>query len=117
MFGIDWLKKRKSPAVDTAICLGCGVCGLKCPIGSIELVKRRQKVLHPEDMFERVILQFLERGTLQNLIFDNPQSTGQQFIRIFVGAFLKLPRVKKALMNDALRSQFLRTAKQRATLN
>jgi Pyruvate/2-oxoacid:ferredoxin oxidoreductase delta subunit/predicted transcriptional regulator len=96
-----------SPKIDESICLGCGVCALKCPTGALKLVQRKQKVLHPEDTFERIILQCLERGTLQNLMFNNPQSKGHAFMRGFVGGFLKLPPIKKALMSDTLRSSFL----------
>lgn len=95
------------PKIDTSICLGCGVCALKCPSGALKLVKRSQRVFHPEDTFERVILQCLERGTLQNQMFSNPQSITHKFMRGFVGAFLRLPPVKKALMSDTLRSSFL----------
>jgi Pyruvate/2-oxoacid:ferredoxin oxidoreductase delta subunit len=96
-----------SPRIDESICLGCGVCALKCPSGALKLVKRKQRVLHPEDTFERIILQCLERGTLQNMMFNNLQSKGHAFMRGFVGGFLKLPPVKKALMSDTLRSSFL----------
>jgi len=71
------------------------------------LVKRKQRVMHPETTFERVILQCLERGTLQNQLFDNPQSLTQKVMRGLVGGFLRLPPVKKALMSDLLRSSFL----------
>lgn len=95
------------PEIDTTICLGCGVCALACETGSMKLVKRDQRILYPEDTFERVILQSLEQGTLQNMLFANPQSVTQAFMRGFLGAFLKLPPVKKALMSDTLRSSFL----------
>jgi ferredoxin len=95
------------PEIDKSICLGCGVCALKCPTGALKLTKREQRVLHPEDTFEKVILQCLERGTLQNIMFNNPQSKTHAFMRGFVGGFLRLPPVKKALMSDALRSSFL----------
>ena len=100
--------------IDTSICMGCGVCALKCPTESIRLVKREQRVLHPETTFERVLLQCLERGTLQNLIFSNPQSITDKFMRGLVGGFLRLPPVKKALMSDTLRSSFLETMTKRA---
>jgi hypothetical protein len=70
-------------------------------------VRREQRVFHPEDTFERVILQSLEQGTLQNLLFNNPQNASHGFMRAFVGGFLKLPPVKRSLMSDALRSRFL----------
>jgi ferredoxin len=100
-------KKKKDAIIDTSICLGCGVCALSCNNSAVTLVKRDKRVLHPETTFERVILQCLERGTLQNQIFDNPQSITQQFMRGFVGGFLRLPPVKAALMSDMLRSSFL----------
>jgi ferredoxin len=103
-----------SPKIDESICLGCGVCALKCPSGALKLVKREQRVLHPEDTFERIILQCLERGTLQNMMFNNPQSKTHAFMRGFVGGFLRLPPVKKALMSDTLRSSFLSMMKKGA---
>jgi hypothetical protein len=58
------------------------------------------------------MLQCLEKGTLQNQIFANPQSINEKFMRAFVGAFLRLPPVKKALMSDRLRSRFLAAMKE-----
>jgi len=95
------------PKIDETVCLGCGVCALNCESEAMKLVEREQRVLHPENTFQRVILQSLEQGTLQNLLFSNPQSVSHGFMRGFVGGFLKLPPVKKALMSDTLRSSFL----------
>jgi len=96
-----------SPMIDKSLCLGCGVCALQCQTGALKLAKRKQAVLYPEDTFERVILQSLERGNLQNLLFTEPERIGHKFMRGFVGAFLKMPPVKKSLMSDTLRSSFL----------
>ncbi len=104
-------KKKKDPLVDTDICLGCGVCGLVCHKDAVKLVLRPQRVIHPETTFERVILQAMERGTLQNQLFDNPQSVSQEMMRIIFGAFLRLPPVKRGLMSDLLRSRFLTAMK------
>jgi ferredoxin len=100
-------KRKKDVKLDAPICIGCGVCALKCPTKACAMVKRKQKVIHPETNFERLILQGLEKGTLQNQIFANPQSINEKFMRAFVGGFLRLPPVKKALMSDRLRSRFL----------
>jgi ferredoxin len=99
--------RPKRPRPDESICLGCGVCGLVCPKNAIRLVKRKQRVLHPETTFERVILASLERGTLQNQLFDDPSRITHRFLRGLVGGFLRLPPVKQALMSDLLRSRFL----------
>ena len=104
-------KKKAYARIDTSMCLGCGVCSLQCEKGANKLVKRKQRVIHPSTMFERIILQCLERGTLQNQIFVNPQSISQKFLRGLIGGFLKLTPVKKALMSDMLRSKFLSSMK------
>jgi len=103
--------KPQRPRPDESICLGCGVCALTCPKNAIRLVKRKQRVLHPQTTFERVILASLERGTLQNQIFDDPNRLTHQFLRGLVGGFLRLPPVKQALMSDLLRSRFLSVMK------
>jgi hypothetical protein len=68
-------------------------------------------VIHPETTFERIMLQCLEKGTLHNQIFAHPQSINEKFMRSFVGGFLKLPPVKRAVMSDKLRSRFLAAMK------
>lgn len=102
-------KRKKRPGINHDLCLGCGVCALKCKDEAIKLVKRDSRVLQPATTFERIILQCLERGTLQNFLFKNPQSISHAFMRGLTGGFLRLPPVKMALMSDILRSRFLST--------
>ncbi|HPI92184.1 MAG TPA: 4Fe-4S binding protein [Deltaproteobacteria bacterium] len=99
--------KRKVAMVDPEICIGCGVCVSRCARSAVVMAKRGQRVIHPETLFETTILGTLERGTLQNQIFDNPQSITHEFMRRLLGAFLRLSPVRKALMSDTLRSSFL----------
>ena len=103
--------RKQDAGVDTALCLGCGVCALACPKKACKLAKRGQRVIHPETTFERIMLECLEKGTLQNQIFDDPNRIDQKFMRAFVGAFLRLPPVKKALLGDKMRSGFLNAMK------
>jgi formate hydrogenlyase subunit 6/NADH:ubiquinone oxidoreductase subunit I len=105
-------QRKKLPRIDTSTCLGCGVCALQCPTKACHLVKRGQRVIHPETTFERIILQSLEKGTLHNQLFADPQWIDQKFMRAFVGGFLRLPPIKRALMSDKLRSRFLHTMKK-----
>jgi ferredoxin len=93
--------------VDGAFCLGCGVCALRCETRALKLRKRERRVIHPETTFERMILQCLEIGNLQNLLFDDPDRVTHRFMRAFVGGVLRLPPVKRALLGDVLRSRFL----------
>lgn len=107
-------KKTLTPQIDKEFCLGCGVCALTCAPKAIGLVKRQKRVLHPETTFARVMLYSLERGTLQNQLFDDPSSVTQDFLRAFLGGFLSLKPVKRALVSDALRSSFLSALKKGA---
>ena len=66
------LESGTTPMVDESFCLGCGVCALGCATGAMRLAKRPQKVLHPTDTMERLMLQYLEAGNLQNIIFTDP---------------------------------------------
>ena len=104
-------KKRKKAKVDSGICVGCGVCAFKCSNSAMAMINRGVRVIHPETTFERIILLSLERGNLQNQLFDNPRSMTQDYMRMFVGAFLKLAPVKRALMSDLFRSAFLSSAR------
>jgi ferredoxin len=111
----DAQHKRKVPAIDERICIGCGVCSMKCvKTESLKLKKRDKRVIHPESTFERVILQCLERGTLQNQLFGDPDRISHKMMRGVVGGFLKLTPVKRALMSDQLRSRFLDAMKKAA---
>jgi ferredoxin len=100
--------------INEAICIGCGVCSLKCKTGSLKLVKRKERIIHPESTFERVILQCLERGTLQNQIFGDPGKISHKMMRGIIGGFLRLSPVRKTLMSEGLRSLFLEGMKKAA---
>lgn len=102
-------KKKKDAVIDESICLGCGVCALKCKTDALGLVKRKQRVIHPVSIFERVVLRCLERGTLQNQMFDDPGKISHKAMRGILGAFFRITPVQKALMSDALRSTFLKS--------
>lgn len=104
---IEGEKGDRRAVIDEAVCLGCGVCGLDCPTAAMRLVPRKQRVIHPENAFERVILQSLERGNLEYLFFDEPSRPAHKAMRGLVGGFLRLKPVKRALMSDMLRSRFL----------
>jgi NAD-dependent dihydropyrimidine dehydrogenase PreA subunit len=103
--------RKSSPAVDEEFCLGCGVCAAKCRKGAMRLTARKSRVLHPETTFEKILLASLERGTIQFQMFDDPSSLSQKILRGFVGGFLRLPPVKRALMGEKMRSRFLTAMK------
>jgi ferredoxin len=108
------MPEEGQPVIDKESCLGCGVCALNCSSESLKLIPRKQKVLHPEDTLEKLMLQCLERGTLQNQLFPVPENMNHKFMRAVVGGFLRLPPVKKALFSDTLRSRFFAYLRSKA---
>ena len=108
-------KKKKTPIIDEDICLGCGVCALACKPQALKLEKRRQRVIHPETTFERVILQTLDKGTAQFQLFDDPEKITHRAMRGILGGFLRMPAVKRALLSERLQSRFLSAVKVGAT--
>jgi Pyruvate/2-oxoacid:ferredoxin oxidoreductase delta subunit len=108
-------KRKKMPVTDTAVCLGCGVCALKCKNKALSLARKKKRIITPETTFERIVLQCLERGTLQHQLFDDPRRLTHKFMRGFLGGFLRLSPVRRSLMSNALRSTFLAAIKKGAT--
>lgn len=98
-------------SVDKERCLGCTICQRACTQKAIFMDRSDKKVIYPEDGLEKYILSCLEKGTLQNLLFDDPGSLTHEFLRTFLGAFLKLTPVKRALLSDTFRSRFLSVIK------
>jgi len=100
-------KRKVRPEIDEDVCLGCGVCVVKCQTGAMHLEARPRRIIPPETTFRRVLLMALDRGTLQNMIFDHPERGTHRFLRGLLGGFLGLQPVKRALMSEQLRSRFL----------
>jgi len=51
----------------------------------------------------------MERGKLQNLIFDNHVLWSHRAMAAVLGTILKLPPIKKALASQQLKSRYLET--------
>ena len=68
----DPAKPRKRRAELAAeICLGCGVCTRVCTHKALWLEPRPERVVTPVDTLHRTVLMAIERGRLQDCIFDN----------------------------------------------
>jgi NAD-dependent dihydropyrimidine dehydrogenase PreA subunit len=109
-------KAKQVVKIDTSTCLGCGICVTRCKQKALTMIKRKQRLLHPENTFEKAIIKYLEKGTLQEQLFTNPRSIGQKVMRGLLGGFLRLSPVKRALMSDTLRSSFFNLLKKGASL-
>jgi len=98
---------RKTARADPELCLGCGVCARACVSGAVRLAARGRRVLTPLNTAHRVVLMAIERGKLQDLIFDNRALFSHRAMAAVLGVILKLPPVKLALANRQLRSRYL----------
>ena len=103
-------------AVDEELCLGCGVCLTACPLGAIRLEPRPKRVITPINSAHRLVLMAIERGKLQNLIFDNQAHLSHRAMAAILGAILRLPPVKRLLASSQLKSRYLERLMERVDL-
>ena len=101
------LPKRRKAKVLEGSCLGCGVCVRACPTGALSLVSRPERVFTPVDSTHRAVLMAIERGKLQNLIFDNGALASHRAMAAILGVILKLPPVKQIMASEQMRSRYL----------
>ena len=101
------MEEGKPPAIDKEICLGCGVCARNCPTKAIELKRRPIQVITPVNSTHRFVLQAIEKGTLQNLVFDNQAFANHRAMAAVFGTILKLPPLKQAMASRQFKSVYL----------
>ena len=61
----------------------------------------------PHPGARRFVLQAIEKGTLQNLIFDNQAFANHKAMAAVFGTILKLPPLKQALASKQFKSVYL----------
>ncbi|MFG6333736.1 MAG: 4Fe-4S dicluster domain-containing protein [Lachnospiraceae bacterium] len=103
----DGTGTKKRPRIDKEICLGCGVCARNCPVKAIELQRRPVQVITPVNSTHRFVLQAIEKGTLQNLVFDNQAFANHRAMAAVFGTILRLPPLKQALASRQFKSVYL----------
>lgn len=99
--------KKKAARLDSEVCLGCGVCVRACDQDGIRLEERAARVITPVNNAHRYILMAVERGKLQNLIFDNQVMASHRALAALLGAVLKLPPVKRVMAGEQMKSRYL----------
>jgi ferredoxin len=98
---------RKKAKLDQDICLGCGVCIKGCNKKAMELRSRKERVITPVNSVHRVVIMAIERGKLQNLIFDKQVMYSHRAMAAVLGVILKLPPLKQAFASQQFKSRYL----------
>jgi ferredoxin len=101
------LPKRRKARMLGDSCLGCGVCVRACPTSALSLRSRPERVFTPVDSTHRAVLMAIERGKLQNLVFDNNALASHRAMAAILGVILKLPPVKQLMASEQMRSNYL----------
>jgi NAD-dependent dihydropyrimidine dehydrogenase PreA subunit len=99
--------KRKLARLNEEICLGCGLCAKACKEKSIAMKSRAQRVITPLNGVHRAVIMAIERGKLQNLMFDNQVLWSHRALAAVFGAILKLPPVKQIIASSQVKSRYL----------
>lgn len=102
--------KMKMARLNDELCLGCGVCIRSCNKKmSLSLESRPKRVLTPLNGTHRAVVMAIERGKLQNLIFDNRVLWSHRAMAGVLCVILKLPPIKQVLASKQLKSRYLET--------
>ncbi len=97
----------KRYVIDESICLGCGVCVRACHKNSIAMEMREKEIITPVNSVHRTVVMAIEKGKLQNLIFDNRALGSHRAMAAILGVILKLPPIKKAMASKQMKSVYL----------
>ena len=100
-------RNAKRAHLNEEICLGCGLCVRKCIKGAIHLNSRPARVITPLNSAHRAVVMAIERGKLQDLIFDNKVLWSHRALAGVLGVILKLPPLKQALASTQVKSRYL----------
>jgi len=98
--------KRKAK-LDADVCLGCGVCVRVCPTKGLLLEARPERIITPLNSTHRFVVMAIERGNLQDLIFDNKALFSHRMMGAILGVILRLPPIKQAMASQQVKSRYL----------
>ncbi|HET8796576.1 MAG TPA: 4Fe-4S dicluster domain-containing protein [Thermoanaerobaculia bacterium] len=99
--------RRRLAHLDESVCLGCGVCVRACPKQSLRLESRPERVVTPVDGAHRVVTMAVERGKLQDLIFDNRALWSHRALAAILGAIVRLPPLQQLMATRVAKSRYL----------
>jgi Pyruvate/2-oxoacid:ferredoxin oxidoreductase delta subunit len=107
MVSVSEDSKKKTAKINKDICLGCGVCARSCYKKSIILERRSEKIITPVNSVHRAVLMAIEKGKLQELIFDNQAFGSHRAMAAVLSVILKLSPVKQAMASKQMKSVYL----------
>ena len=99
--------KMKKAKVHEDICLGCGVCVRTCSRKGLSLRSRPTRVITPLNSLHRTVVMAIERGDLQNLIFDNRALWNHRALAAVLGVVLHLPPIKQVMASQQVKSRYM----------
>jgi ferredoxin len=120
--GLEWLSDD-IPREDGTVqlmedeCLGCGICVRNCSMEAIGLRSRPERVITPLDSTHRTVVMAIERGKLQELIFDNKVLHSHRALAAVLGVILRLPPIKQALATRQVKSRYTEALVRRYAKN
>ena len=98
---------QEKAKLDATLCLGCGLCARACAAGAIRLEPRPERVITPLNSAHRAVVMAIERGKLQNLIFDTHALLSHRAMAAILGVILRLPPLKQAMASRQMKSRYL----------
>lgn len=99
--------KKKTAQLRAEVCLGCGLCVRACSKRAIVLTARTERVITPVNSAHLAVVMAIERGKLQNLIFDNQAFASHRAMAAILGVILRLPPAKQAMASSQMKSRYL----------
>lgn len=99
--------KPKKVKINEEICLGCGICVRACSNKSITLERRKEQIITPVNSVHRIVLMAIEKGKLQELIFDNQAFGSHRAMAAVLAVILKLPPIKQMMASKQMKSIYL----------
>lgn len=96
-----------SVQINEEVCLGCGVCVRACHRKGMILERRKQQIITPVNSVHRTVLMAIEKGMLQELIFDNKALGSHRAMGAILSSILKLSPVKQTMASKQMKSIYL----------
>ena len=113
----DSRRENRTVQLNEDECLGCGVCVRNCSTKALKLHSRPERVITPLDSTHRTVVMAIERGKLQELIFDNHVLFSHRALAAVLGVILRLPPIKQALATRQVKSRYTESLVRRFANN